>query len=166
MSLTSTLFNPYSEPKILVFQPPYYLYFEFTLQVFKPHFSPNPSIFDWETLQRTNVLKDPLFNSVFFFGREKWKGSREKNPIFRDFAREKEKGSREKFWNLTKKWAWKAFFARENFDKYHPWKKTPCPWKIYTIFPAKMKTKCDFYLFLTREIDFSTREKNGKKGQN
>ena len=45
-------------------------------------------------------------------------------------------------------------------------KKTPCPWKIYTIFPAKMKTKCDFYLFLTREIDFSTREKNGKKGQN
>ena len=62
MSLTSTLFNPYSEAKILVFQPPYYLYFESTLQVFKPHFSPNPSIFDWETLQRTNVLKDPLLN--------------------------------------------------------------------------------------------------------
>ena len=26
-----------------------------------------------------------------------------------------------------------------------------------------MKTKCDFYLFLTREIDFSTREKTEKK---
>ena len=38
------------------------------------------------------------FGAVFFFfGREKRKGSREKNQIFRDFAREKQKGSREKF---------------------------------------------------------------------
>ena len=90
--------------------------------------------------------------SVYFFGREKKKDTREKFSKILGFWAWNKKSAREKNQKTPKKYPWKSFFARENFRKFTPVKtKKVGVKKIKNTAREKSKSareNCHFFLIL------------------